>query len=265
MWKLSKKKIFICWLILIFMVIIFMIGKRIFRPLHIKHGIKAEEYHNKKMYKEARIELNKAISYKPLSDFYNMRGNGYMREEKYKNAITDYSESIKLEASDPSGYYNRGCGYAMLEFYDKALKDSLKSIELSTTQNVKTHLLKIDILVKMKADTQYIINEIDKSLLLFPNNKEFDEFIYLKECYKDKLKFKEYERNKDYKSALLLSVQCMKKAKGRDKVKWLLQTSKYKNKIDGGIEYLEKAIELNSRLRKDGKVYYEELNSNFQR
>jgi len=62
--------------------------------------------------------------------YYSTRGDNYLKQGNYEQAITEYTQAIKLDPTLTSLYYNRGLAYSYKENYDLAIADYSKSIEL---------------------------------------------------------------------------------------------------------------------------------------
>jgi tetratricopeptide (TPR) repeat protein len=73
---------------------------------------------------------------KDLAWAFMARGNGYRQRGNYDAAIADHSQAIKLNPSDPDGYYNRGIAYGSKKIYDRALADYGTAISLAVNANV---------------------------------------------------------------------------------------------------------------------------------
>ena len=83
-------------------------------------------------YTEAVKEYTKAIELNPeYFEAYGNRGNAYADLGRYKEAIRDYNKVIELNPEGWLAYYNRGDVYADLERYDEAIRDYNKAIEIN--------------------------------------------------------------------------------------------------------------------------------------
>ena len=65
-----------------------------------------------------------------LAIAYFNRGVGHQNKREYAEAIADFNQSIKLNASDPAAYRNRGFSYAQTGEYDLAIDDYNQTIKL---------------------------------------------------------------------------------------------------------------------------------------
>ncbi|MES2328288.1 MAG: tetratricopeptide repeat protein [Bacteroidota bacterium] len=73
------------------------------------------------------IAINAA---KPWS--YNLRGELYLKLEKYDSAFLDYSRFINSVTTNSEAYYNRGKAYLLYGSYEAAVKDFQKAAEIDT-------------------------------------------------------------------------------------------------------------------------------------
>jgi tetratricopeptide (TPR) repeat protein len=62
---------------------------------------------------------------------YNNRGNAYIVKGDYDRAISDYDQSIKLNANHARVFNNRGVAYQKKGEYDRAIKDFDEAIRLN--------------------------------------------------------------------------------------------------------------------------------------
>jgi len=65
-----------------------------------------------------------------LAIAYFNRGVGHQNKGEHQDAIADFTQSLKLNASDPATYRNRGFSYAQTAEYDLALDDYNQTIKL---------------------------------------------------------------------------------------------------------------------------------------
>jgi len=54
---------------------------------------------------------------------YYLKGNELFKQEKYKEAIEEYTKAISIDKDYSDAYYNRGIAYATIEEFDNAIKD----------------------------------------------------------------------------------------------------------------------------------------------
>eukprot|EP00835_Amoeboradix_gromovi_P006868 NODE_922_length_3086_cov_0.393036.p1 type:complete len:487 gc:universal NODE_922_length_3086_cov_0.393036:2916-1456(-) len=75
-----------------------------------------QEYHNPQLSQEARD-----------------RGNELFKDQKFAEAVKEYTEAINRDENDPRAYSNRSACYHKLVAFPEALKDCEKCIELDPT------------------------------------------------------------------------------------------------------------------------------------
>jgi len=71
---------------------------------------------------------------------YNNRGNSYYEKGQYDQAISDYSEAIKINPADAIAYNNRGLAYYKKGQYDKAISDCTKAIGINPAYAAAYHI-----------------------------------------------------------------------------------------------------------------------------
>ncbi|CAG9325988.1 unnamed protein product [Blepharisma stoltei] len=70
------------------------------------------------------------------------RGNYYFSQQNYNDAISCYTQAIKLNSNDSIFYSNRARCYLNLFRYENALEDAQASIQLDST-NIKAHIIAV--------------------------------------------------------------------------------------------------------------------------
>jgi tetratricopeptide (TPR) repeat protein len=63
--------------------------------------------------------------------YYSNRGDSYLKNGNYDQAIAEYTQAIELDPSLSSLYYNRGVAYANKADYDNAISDFSQVIKLN--------------------------------------------------------------------------------------------------------------------------------------
>ena len=63
---------------------------------------------------------------------YYHRGNAYQDLQNYEQAISDYTQAIKLNPNYTDAYNNRGWTYYLLKNYSEAIKDFDKALEIDS-------------------------------------------------------------------------------------------------------------------------------------
>jgi len=95
-------------------------------------------------------------------------GNVAGREEKYKEAIKDYTQAIGMDPNIPNAYYNRGYVYMKMRKYKLAGKDLDHATALRPNYSAAHHLRGILYFYRKKY-TQAIA-EYNDALEVEPNN-----------------------------------------------------------------------------------------------
>ena len=70
------------------------------------------------------------------SSYYYNRGNGYLDNGDFKNAITSYTQAVELDPENIYSYINRGYIYIQLGDFDLAIADFDKAIELNPDETL---------------------------------------------------------------------------------------------------------------------------------
>jgi tetratricopeptide (TPR) repeat protein len=105
-------------------------------PDHFQNGI---ELDNQNRWEEAIVEYSKAIEASPNNAaIYLNRGQDYIRTLQFDLSIADFSKAIELNPNDEEGYMQRGAAYINKGFrdatyYQLAVADFTKAIELNPT------------------------------------------------------------------------------------------------------------------------------------
>ena len=87
-------------------------------------------------YDQAITDYTQAIKLKPddTEAYYN-RGNAYDSKGNHDQAITDYTQAIKLKPDLAEAYYNRGITYKAKKDKLRAIADFRKCVELNKNPN----------------------------------------------------------------------------------------------------------------------------------
>eukprot|EP00834_Sanchytrium_tribonematis_P001780 NODE_46_length_32145_cov_0.918711.p7 type:complete len:496 gc:universal NODE_46_length_32145_cov_0.918711:2481-994(-) len=84
-----------------------------------------------------------------LSQEARDRGNALFKDQKYAEAVKEYTEAIKRDENDPKAYSNRSACYHKLGAFPEAIKDCDKCIALDT-KFAKAYLRKATLQLIMK-------------------------------------------------------------------------------------------------------------------
>jgi tetratricopeptide (TPR) repeat protein len=89
---------------------------------------------NEEKYAEAIVQFTNAIDICPeYTELYYNRGTAYCWIEEYEQAIEDYTTAIGLRESYHEAYNGRGSAYTSINEYKKALDDYTKAISIQPT------------------------------------------------------------------------------------------------------------------------------------
>ena len=92
---------------------------------------RGNSYREQEKYDEAIADYTTAIEIDPdYAWAYNNRGVAYDNQGKYDLAIADYTTAIELDPDHKEAYYNRGNAYRKQGKYDLAIADYTKAIEI---------------------------------------------------------------------------------------------------------------------------------------
>lgn len=147
-----------------------------FYPQHVPALVlRAEEYINNKRYKEALVDINKALKLEPLNNrAHSVRGKIEVGYGRFQEAVFHFSKSIAINPADVSTRINRAGAYLVLEQYEKSLLDifecasselytPLINIMLTDCYHISPHLF--DQTFKNKIE-KYKDGESEKSISL---------------------------------------------------------------------------------------------------
>ncbi|MBR4591847.1 MAG: tetratricopeptide repeat protein [Elusimicrobiaceae bacterium] len=100
--------------------------------------------------------LTSAINKSPsLADAYHYRADAYLGLGRSKQALDDYTHTIKLRPKDPFRYYARALAYMSLRRYTAALADLNQAIELKPTYK-RFYLDRARVYLKMGKNEQAV-------------------------------------------------------------------------------------------------------------
>jgi len=98
-------------------------------------------------------------------------GNVAGRQEKYKEAVEDYTKAIKMNHDDADAFYNRGYVLIKLGKYNRAVKDLDRAITLEPEFAAAYHIRGIAFFDKKKYHEA--VMDYTKAIALEPDNIKF--------------------------------------------------------------------------------------------
>ena len=120
-------------------------------------------------YKEALQNFSEAIKLNPVDpSYYNMRGRAYFELGDNGKAILDYSQAVSLDAEFIEAYLNRGVSFSLERNYEKALSDFLE-YERRNPNDPVLYFERANIKTE-KEDTYGAIQDLEQYLKLRPND-----------------------------------------------------------------------------------------------
>ena len=105
-----------------------------------------------------------------LASALQQRATVYVSQQKFQEAIADYSEALKVKSNDPDIFERRAYAEMQLKDYDKALHDYNEAIKLSP-QEAKYYQVRAFI-YQTKGDFKAAVADVDKILKLDPSNQD---------------------------------------------------------------------------------------------
>ena len=105
-----------------------------------------------------------------LAAVYQQRGYAAANEQKFQDAISEYSEALKWNSQDPRIYEQRAAVEMKLNDTDKALADYSEAIKLKPNE-IRYYLYR-GYIYETKNDIKSSMADTEKALKLDPNNQE---------------------------------------------------------------------------------------------
>src|SRR5438094_9516404 len=105
-----------------------------------------------------------------LASALQQRAGIYVSQQKFQEAIADYTEALKVKAKDPDIFERRAYAEMQLKDYDKALHDYNEAIKLSP-EEPKYYQVRAFI-YQTKGDFKAALADVNKILKLDPNNQD---------------------------------------------------------------------------------------------
>lgn len=108
-----------------------------------------------------------------LAIAYERRGYALAKNQQFQDAVTDYTEAMKIKSNEPRLYEERAYAEMKIYAYDKALDDYAELIKLKPKEvryfNFRAYIY------EAKEDNQNARAENEKALQIDPNNQEANE------------------------------------------------------------------------------------------
>ncbi len=101
------------------------------------------------------------------------KGNKFVQERQYAEALNCYSKAIELDANDPILYSNRSAMYYNLNYFDNAILDAEMAITLRPTY-AKAYLRKCNALEGLKKYKE-ALDSYEAGLKQDPDNEQLIE------------------------------------------------------------------------------------------
>ena len=117
--------------------------------------------------KAAQLDRKQAPN---LGSALQHRGMEYTTQQQFPEAISDFSEALKLTPNDPNIYERRAYVEMKTNDYDKALADYSEAIKLKPNE-IRYYLYR-SYIYETKGDVKSSMADTDKALKLDPNNQE---------------------------------------------------------------------------------------------
>src|SRR6266700_351456 len=105
-----------------------------------------------------------------LAAVYQQRGYAAANEQKFEDAIGDFSEALKINSQDPRIYEQRAAVEMKMNDYDKALADYSEAITLKPNE-VRYYVYR-SYIYETKGDVKNSLTDTEKALKLDPKNAE---------------------------------------------------------------------------------------------
>ena len=105
-----------------------------------------------------------------LAGVYQQRGFAAATNQQFQDAMSDYSEAIKINQQDARIYEQRAAVEMKLNDTDKALADYSEAIKLKPNE-IRYYLYR-SYIYETKGDVKSSMADTDKALKLDPNNQE---------------------------------------------------------------------------------------------
>lgn len=97
-------------------------------------------YMNEEKYNEAIADFTEAIELAPNAAYiYRARADTYRKINSFEKAINDYNKAIVLEPDKAQAYFGRGCAYDGKGDIYKAIRDYTKAVEIDPKNSIEAY------------------------------------------------------------------------------------------------------------------------------
>jgi tetratricopeptide (TPR) repeat protein len=110
-----------------------------------------------------QFDFSKSKTSDILTNCFNNRGNSYLRNNNFKEAINDFNAVLKRDAKNVKAFFRRGVAYFNLQVYKNSLRDLNQALALSGSEAEK---------VSIKAQIEKTINIINSLVKNYRNKSE---------------------------------------------------------------------------------------------
>jgi len=109
------------------------------------------------------FDFSKSKTFVILTNCFNNRGNSYLRNNNFKEAIKDFDFVLKRDARNVKAFFRRALAYFNLQVFNNSLRDLNRALALSVDEAEKTSI---------KAQIDKTINEINTLVKRSRNKSE---------------------------------------------------------------------------------------------
>ena len=139
-------------------------------PLTSEHFMRGNNYLEEDNYEQAIEEFSKVIDMYPDFDLaYSARGDAYHMKGEYDKAIADHNKVIDLNPNSASGYMGRGGAYLGKKDFDKALKELNKALQVEP-DNTPAKITRAHVYIDI-GDNKRAIAEFEAIIQENPNDQ----------------------------------------------------------------------------------------------
>jgi tetratricopeptide (TPR) repeat protein len=105
-----------------------------------------------------------------LAAAYAQRGFSYVNDQRFQDALNDFSEAIRINPREARFYEQRAAVEMKINDYDKAIADYSEAIKQNPGE--VRYLLYRGYIYELRGDTQNAMADTDKVLKMQPKNQE---------------------------------------------------------------------------------------------